>query len=255
MSHAYICSMAHGGRRKIFLTAEWRKLILINYAIDPDILIPYIPYGTKLDYRKDKCYVSLVGFRFVNTRIKGIPIPFHQNFEEINLRFYVRYQEKGEWKRGVTFIKEIVPRPALTIVANTIYKEKYITLPTRHQWQETNNKMYVSYEWKFRKEWNRIEVSADAALQEMLPDSEEEFITEHYWGYTPVNERLTSQYQVEHPRWKVYPVLHHSVNVRFGDLYGAAFASLKDQLPDSIMLAEGSEIIVRSADKIWKPLV
>lgn len=240
---------------KIFLTAEWRKLILINYAIDPDILIPYIPYGTELDYLNDKCYVSLVGFRFINTRMKGIPVPFHRNFEEINLRFYVRYKDKGEWKRGVTFIKEIVPRPALTIVANTIYNEKYITLPTKHQWLESGNKLDISYEWKFRKEWNWIKVSADTALQVMPEGSDEEFITEHYWGYTPVHERLTSQYQVEHPRWQVYPVLHYSVNVRFGELYGSAFASLKDQLPDSVMLAEGSGIIVRSAEKIRKTIV
>src|SRR6476620_2858144 len=96
---------------KTFLTAEWRKLILINYEIDPDLLLPYIPFGTELDYWKDKCFVSLVGFRFVNTKIKGIAIPFHRDFEEINLRFYLKYNYQGEWRRGVTFIKEIVPRP------------------------------------------------------------------------------------------------------------------------------------------------
>lgn len=223
---------------------------MINYVIDPDLLRPYIPFGTQLDFWKDKCYVSLVGFRFINTKIKGIAVPFHRDFEEINLRFYVRYNCNGEWRRGVTFIKEIVPRPALTFVANTIYKEKYITLPIRHAIKKENDNLQVSYEWKFQRAWNKISVNASDRATEMHTGSEEEFITEHYWGYTPINGRLTSQYQVAHPRWQVYPVNQHSMNVQFGELYGAEFAKLKDQAPVSVMLAEGSEIIVKSASKI-----
>ena len=179
-----------------FLTAEWRKLVLINYEIDPGALQPYLPYGTELDYWRNKCYVSLVGFRFINTEIKGFAVPFHRNFEEINLRFYVRYRHNGEWRRGVTFIKEIVHRPALTFVANSIYKEKYITLPTRHTIQNNVDRLDVSYGWRFQNFWNQISVSTEATEVEISADSEEEFITEHYWGYTPVNARLTSQYLV-----------------------------------------------------------
>src|SRR6478736_2670783 len=104
-----------------FLTAEWRKLAIANYVVDPKLLLPYLPYKTELDTWNGKCYVSLVGFRFVNTRLKGIPIPFHIHFEEVNLRFYVRYKDESGWKRGVTFIREIVPRPALTFIANNLY--------------------------------------------------------------------------------------------------------------------------------------
>ena len=233
-----------------FLTAEWRKLILINYEVNPDVLQPYIPYGTELDLWKDKCYVSLVGFRFINTRIKGIAVPFHRNFEEINLRFYVRYRHEGEWRRGVTFIKEIVPRPALTFFANTIYKEKYTTLPARHIIQSDSDNLEVSYEWKFNRHWDKISVIANNQTSEMEEGSEEEFITEHYWGYTPLSERSTSQYQVTHPRWQVYPVRQYSLNVQFGELYGSEFGALKDELPASVMLAEGSAIAVKPASKI-----
>ena len=241
--------------RKVFLTAEWRKLAIVNYAVDPGILTPYLPYGTELDYWEDKCYVSLVGFRFINTRLRGMYVPFHINFEEINLRFYVRYKENNEWKRGVTFIKEIVPRPVLTLVANKIFNEKYITLPTRHHWKINTDTIDVGYQWKFMREWNHLEIKASSALIDMKEGSEEEFITEHYWGYTQINARLTSQYQVEHPRWQTYPVLNHSIKVRFGELYGAEFTSLKDRLPDSVILAEGSTITVRAADKITQALL
>ena len=140
--------------QKTFLTAEWRKLIIVNYLIDPDRLLPYLPHKTELELWNGQCYVSLVGFRFINTKLKGISLPFHRDFEEINLRFYVRYKDGNTWKRAVTFIKEIVPKAALTFVANSFYSEKYITLPTRHHWDLHNDSIKVIYEWKHQGEWS-----------------------------------------------------------------------------------------------------
>jgi uncharacterized protein YqjF (DUF2071 family) len=203
-----------------------------------------------LDLWNDQCYVSLVGFRFINTKLKGISLPFHRDFEEINLRFYVRYKDGNTLKRGVTFIKEIVPKPALTLVANSFYSEKYVTLPTRHRCNLDNHSMKVAYEWKHQGAWDSIEVTASHTGVDIMPASEEEFITEHYWGYTQINDRLSSEYQVEHPRWQTYPVIAHKISVRFGELYGVEFEMLKDSIPQSIMLAEGSLISVRGATKI-----
>jgi len=233
-----------------FLTAEWRKLAIANYSIDPEILTPFIPYKTELDLWNNKCYVSLVGFRFVNTRVKGFAIPFHRHFEEVNLRFYVRYKDAGEWKRGVTFIKEIVPKRALTIIANTVYKEKYITLPMKHSWKSEKELLNVSYHWKFSNEWNDLSITAINTQSEIVSNSKEEFITEHYWGYTQINKGCTSEYGVEHPKWLVYPIVNSKINVAFDKIYGQEFQFLNSQNPDSIMLAEGSEICVRRMTRI-----
>ena len=94
--------------QKTFLSAEWRNLLMANYEIDPAVLKKYLPCHTELDEFNGVHYVSLVGFLFTNTRLKGIAFPFHSTFEEVNLRFYVRYKEDNQWKRGVVFIKEIV---------------------------------------------------------------------------------------------------------------------------------------------------
>ena len=131
-----------------FLKAEWRKLAIANYELDPALLKKYIPSKTELDLWNGTCYVSLVGFMFLNTKLLGLPIPFHRNFEEVNLRFYVRHNHNGEWKRGVVFIKEIVPKPALTFVANTIYKEHYQTMKMSHSWSELEDHRSVEYNWR-----------------------------------------------------------------------------------------------------------
>lgn len=235
---------------RTFLTAEWRNLILANYEVEPEVLRPHLPAHTELDFWHDRCYVSLVGFMFCHTRVLGMKIPFHVNFEEVNLRFYVRNRAAdGEWRRGVVFIKEIVPKPAITFVANTLYGEKYQTMPMRHRWRH-EQELHVNYDWKYRGDWNRLAVAANLTPIEMAADSEEEFIAEHYWGYARINERQTVEYQVEHPRWLVHPVESYDIEVHTGALYGAAFRDLQEAEPTSIFLAEGSPIAVRQGRKL-----
>jgi len=233
-----------------FLNAEWRKLAIANYAINPKILSQYIPYGTELDLWKGKCFVSLVGFMFVNTKLLGVKIPFHINFEEVNLRFYVKRYENDNWKRGVVFIKEIVPKPALTFVANTIYKEHYETLPMRHKWKENGSDRIVEYQWKKNKQWQSFKITADLESSEIREDSETEFITEHYWGYAKVNEQVTNEYEVTHPKWRQYVVKNTEIEVDFGVVYGKDFEFLNEMKPETVMLAEGSEITVENKKTI-----
>lgn len=227
-----------------FLKAEWRKLAMANYAIDEKILQAYLPRKTEIDRWNGTCYISVVGFMFLNTKIKGIKIPFHVNFEEVNLRFYVKHKSNDDWKRGVVFIKEIVPKSALTFVANTVYKENYETMPMAHSWKLENESLSVEYRWK-KETWNSFSISASPTPKAIAIDSEKEFITDHYWGYTKVKDR-TSEYQVEHPRWEVYDVSNYLIDVDFGEVYGSQFEFLRSEKPLSVFLAEGSEIKVNS---------
>ena len=233
-----------------FLTAEWRKLIMVNYEVNSEILKPYLPSGTKLDFFEGKCYVSLVGFMFLNTKLLGIKIPFHSNFEEVNLRFYVKREEAGEIKRGVVFIKEIVPKPALTFIANTVYKENYETLPMKHFWKESNNSLEITYEWETKNKWNKVFVEAQNKQEVIQENSEIEFISEHYWGYAKKNEKQTNEYEVKHPNWQYYPINDYQLDVDFAANYGAGFKMLNKAKPNSVMLLEGSEISVENKKSI-----
>jgi len=235
---------------KTFLKAEWRKLAMANYAVDPAVLRPYLPYKTELDLWQGTCYVSLVGFMFLETEVKGFKIPFHVNFEEVNLRFYVRYRDGNEWKRGVVFIKEIVPKAAITWVANTIYKENYETMPMSHTWEVGSGAFNVEYSWRKNKVWHFLRVMTDHEPVDIQTGSEEEFITEHYWGYARVSDRETSEYEVVHPRWQVYPVRQYAIDVDFAKVYGDDFSFLKSETPRSVFLAEGSEIKVLAGSVI-----
>lgn len=234
-----------------FLTAEWRNLLMANYEIDPAVLRPFLPCHTELDTYNDVHYVSLVGFLFQNTRVAGIAFPFHRTFEEVNLRFYVRYKEGGQWKRGVVFIKELVPRRMITFVANTVYKEKYATHPMKHTWNHSGDELQVEYYWKVQGRWNHLKALAEKEPAPLLSGSEEEFITEHYWGYTFVNNACTGEYRVAHPSWRVHPVKSYDVLCDVETLYGPEFCEAFTQAPRSVFLAEGSPIQVEKGSRLF----
>lgn len=230
-------------KQKKFLSAEWRKLIMANYEIDPTILKKYLPSKTELDEWQGKYYISLVGFMFLNTRVKGVKVPFHINFPEVNLRFYVKHKTDNEWKRGVVFINEFVPKPAITFVANKFFNERYVTFPMKHKW-EFADKLSIGYYWKKNGRWNKLEGIAHKDPYDLVAGSQEEFITEHYWGYSSINKNKTGEYRVEHPRWNIYPVEQHNIECDFKILYGDDFCFLNGVQPASVFLAEGSPLTV-----------
>ncbi|WP_125722284.1 YqjF family protein [Flavobacterium ustbae] len=233
-----------------FLNAQWKNLALFNYEVDREILEKYLPAGTEIDIWNGKCYVSLVGFLFKETKVLGLKVPFHVDFEEVNLRFYVKRSENDEWKRGVVFIKEIVPKKAITFIANTLYQEHYETQKMKHGIFENEKTNTFVYQWKNGKKWNTIQVETQKNPTAIKVDSEAEFITEHYFGYTKISDETTFEYEVTHPRWEQLEVLNHYVDIDFGKTYGDDFAFLQNLNPTSVFLAKGSKIGVKNKRKL-----
>lgn len=230
-----------------FLSARWENLIMANYAVNPEILNRYLPNGVELDFYHDKTYVSLVGFMFKETSLFNIPIPFLGTFEEINLRFYVKRVEGDSIKRGVVFINETVPYKLVAWMANKLYKEHYIAIPTKNNIDINNLSKSIRYQWKMDNLWNHIAVNTAKESTQMLPGSIEEFIFEHYYGYTKIHHQLSQEYKVNHPRWLVNNVMEYDIHCDFKAMYGNDFVFLNDQQPDSVIFAEGSPVTVK-----WK---
>jgi len=234
-------------RRRPFLTAEWRYLVMLNYQVDPAVLHALVPRHTVLDLWNGRAIASVVGFRFLRTRVLGAPIPLHRNFEEVNLRFYVRHTtSSGEVRRGVVFVRELVPKAAIAMVARLAYNEPYWALPMRSTVPRTpvDDPGCVSYQWRTGSRWQHL--SAVASGKPALPASasEESFITEHFWGYTRQRDGATVEYEVEHPRWRVWAATESSLDADVPRLYGSSFARALAASPVSAFIAEGSAVTV-----------
>jgi uncharacterized protein len=235
-----------------FLTARWEHLLLLNYAVDPGLLEPLVPRGTELDTWKGQTLCSLVGFRFIDTRLLGVPIPWHRDFDEVNLRFYVRRRgDDGALRRAVVFIRELVPRWAIATVARVVYNEPYLSVPMTHRVEvSAESGGSVEYGWHYAGRPFLMAASVHGAPQPLPADSEAEFITEHYWGYTKQRDGTTLEYQVEHPRWRVWEPTAVSFTGPGAALYGADFGDLLSQAPQSAFVAEGSPVVVHKGRRI-----
>jgi len=220
---------------------------MLNFIVEPSLLAHLVPHGTVLDSWNDRTFVSLVGFLFSNTRVLGIPIPAHRTFEEVNLRFYVRREVAGEIRRGVTFIRELVPRSAIALTARLTYNEPYLAVPMRHEFGAARPDGVpdrVEYGWRSRRGWTRLACSLDSTSRMAAPRSQEEFITEHYWGYTRQRDGGTVEYRVEHPRWRVWDAQAPLIEGDLDATYGSALARILASPPASAFVADGSPVAV-----------
>jgi uncharacterized protein YqjF (DUF2071 family) len=225
---------------------------MLNYAVEPELLQSHLPAGVELDAWQGRHYVSMVAFLFLNVRVLGVPVPYHRNFEEINLRFYVRRKAAGGWRRGVVFVKEIVPRAAIAAVARILYGENYVARPMRHALERRRDDAEllqpdstVEYDWREGQRWQSVSARIQGDARPPEPGSEAEFIAEHYWGYTAQSDGRCVEYQVEHPPWLVWDARDARLECDVAAVYGTSFAAALRQPPVSAFVAVGSPIVVR----------
>ena len=235
-----------------FLTARWESLVFLNYACPTGLLAPLVPSGTELDAWQGDTLVSLVGFLFADTRLRGVPVPGHRTFEEVNLRFYVRRTTPaGEHRRAVVFIRELVPRPAIAAVARWTYNEPYLAVPMSHDIAlDPHTGGRVGYHWRHKGAEYRLAASVTGPARPLAPGSEAEFVTEHYWGYTRQRDGGTLEYEVQHPSWAVWSDAEASFAGPAHALYGDDFGQILSSPPRSAFVAVGSAVAVMAGDRI-----
>lgn len=213
-----------------------------NHAVDPAVLVPLLPSGLELDLLDGVALVSLVGFRFLRTRLLGVPVPFHRDFDEVNLRFYVRRRVGDGWRRGVVFVRELVPRVALAVVARLAYGEPYAAVPMEHDVAEDGAR--ATYRWRWRRSWCSLGVETGGDWKAPAPGTEMAFITEHFWGYSGGPGRPTREYEVKHPPWRVRVARTANSTGDLGEIYGQDLGAALSRPPRSAFLAEGSAVTV-----------
>lgn len=214
---------------------------MFTYAVDPRLVIDRVPAGTTLDAWHGQTLVSLIGFQFLDTKVLGAPVPFHQDFEEVNLRFYVRRSLGDEVRHGVVFIREMVPRPFVGGMARLLYREPYVVVPMRSKVRPAPSPV-VEYQWNDAGRWCTIAAAGNGEGQALVPGSLDEFITMRHWGYNG-DGKETLEYRVDHSPWRIWRVQSPRIDFQAVPLCGRELAS-QLTTPISAILADGSPITV-----------
>ncbi len=241
----------HPPGERVFLSAEWRDLVMLNYQVDPSLLVRHVPQRTELDTFEGRVFLSLVGFRFLRTKLFGlVPLPFHTNFDEVNLRFYVKRHEGGEERRGVVFIREIVPRFAVAQLARLAYGENYASLPMRHKVRGDGAGISAEYQWRVERQWCGLHAEASGTPAYAGEGGVEQFMTEHYWGYSAQRGGGCVEYHVSHIPWRVWRSAAAAFEGDAESLYGAELGRVLRRAPDSAFIADGSPVLVFTGRRI-----
>ena len=231
--------------RSSFLTATWRHLLFLNYEVEPALVRRYVPAGTELDLRDGRALVSIVAFRFLDTRLLGVPVPFHRDFDEVNLRAYVRRREQGTWRRGVVFVRELVPRPAIAWTARLAYNEPYRAVRMRSQIaMDPHRGGSVRYEWRQGGAWHAASAEVSGAPVPIDEHDETGFFTEHYVGYAPQRNGSTVEYGVAHARWNVWQTDHARFECDVQSVYGEAWTDALSVAPHSSFVCDGAPVTI-----------
>ena len=226
--------------RRNFLTARWCNLILANYAVPEELLRPRLPPGLDLDTRDGRCWASLVGFQFLDTRVLGVGWPGYRHFPEWNLRFYVKQGDQ----RGVCFVREFVPQWLTATLARVIYNEPYRAARMTMDVDDRPDRVVASYSVKWGGRLHVLSAVGSKPAVRPGPDSAEHFFKEHSWGFGTSRGGKLIRYEVNHPGWDVYPVREFAADVNWALLYGAEWAVMQDAVPASVVLAAGSAVSV-----------
>lgn len=251
-----------------FLTAQWRDLLLLNFVVPADLIARSAPPGTEPDLFEGLAYISVVGFRFDEVRLCGLPVPGHTCFSEINLRYYVRRTVAGEVRRGVVFVREIVPLRTVALVANWLFNENYVTRPMHRKRQLATTQLAagdeVEYGWQDeptlrgrahrdssnQPRWNRLAARLAAAPALPRPGSLDKFIIEHYWGYARGRDGHTREYRVQHVPWRVAPVERVEWDCEASTTYDSPWAEYLATQPASALIADGSAVQVFRSQRL-----
>jgi uncharacterized protein YqjF (DUF2071 family) len=223
------------------VSGAWQKIIMANYVVDPAVLFPLLPSGTRLSMYNQQCFVTLAGFVFSRITVFGLKIPFHGAVPEINLRFYVIPKTGDASKKGVVFIRELIPKGIMGRAANLLYREHYRVEDVKHAWMSRNGIEMISYTWPHS---NEMSVTVTGSTSSMVQTgSVEDYILHNFYGYSN-KDKATRRYRVTHPHWRLRDISQQRLQVDFGSSFGDRFAFLQTIQPHSVYLTDGSDISI-----------
>lgn len=234
------------------LTAEWRHLAFLNYVVDPTLLAPHLPAGVELDSYNGEHYLSVVGLLFQKLKLLGISLPDHQSFAQINCQFYVRRKKGKGWRRGVTFLRQIIPQELTAKVGRAVGRGNYLRTPTHHEISFEGGSVdhmgrpisdgVVKYGWG-EGESERLEMRTTGLPQPTGFGPQEQFLSQRLWSYTARGPR-TIEMRVEHPEWFYWEAGSTSLAADPESLGAGVFAEILKAPPESAFLAKGSKVLL-----------
>ncbi len=89
-----------------------------------------------------------------------------------------------------------------------------------------------------------VAVTGQGSARESDADGFETWVKEQPMGFNRTRGGKLTAFRVWHPAWRMYPIEDYQLSVNFRLLYGERWRFLQERTPDSVVLAEGSQIAI-----------
>jgi len=112
-----------------------------------------------------------------------------------------------------------------------------------HRLEMETPREFAEYQWQLNGNWCKLRAEARGTPAHPAEGSVEQFITEHYWGYSTQRSGGCMEYHVAHPPWRVWATTAAGFEGDAGALYGPELAAILQRRPDSTFIDDGSPAI------------
>jgi hypothetical protein len=240
----------------VFLKATWQNLIQLVYTAPIDEVQTLLPEGLTPEIFDGKAHIILSALEFRQTRVKGLKIPFHVHFPEINLRIPVRKQGVT----GVYFLRQYVPKHCIAVVAKRIYHEAYEAYPmeflVQHVPDADEGTSIMECHCKLWKKEDTLDIQVYAVEPEnYIPVDENhppepavgdaDFIT----GFGTNDKQEIIEYRIEHRKQEFFEVREWSIRGDLTKIFDDCIPKGISEMPIHVSFSHGQAV------KITQPIM
>ena len=182
-----------------FMAQKWENLLFLHWPVSKESLESTIPEDLEVDLFEGEAWLSVVGFRLSELRIKPfVQIPW-KDFSELNLRTYVRDQAG---RRGVWFYSLDSSDLLAVVGARLLYGLNYRYASIDHN--QKNDFIEYTSETKSKRGGIKGSISSSSPAMKMVGEMAKAgtlnyFLLERYrfWSKQTYRGKLSSA-QVRH---------------------------------------------------------
>ena len=229
----------------VLMRQQWLDLSSVHWAVEADVVAPYLPPGTRPDVLRGKTYVGLLPFRMVSAGVStGPAVPWLGSFLETNVR---AYSVDSTGRRGVVFLSLDADRLAVVLGARTAFGLPYRWAAMSYTRTATPQGDEHAYAMRLR--WPPVDNSTAVASRMVVRDAgplhsdddvELATFVSARWGLHVQRWGRTWYIPNEHPPWP----LHRAELLTLQDqlIAVAGWPRLLDRRPDLVLYSPGVSV-------------
>lgn len=195
---------------------QWRDVLFLHWPAPPQWLSDQLPAGLAVDTFQGEAWVSLVGFRLQQVRLRGWPaLPFCSQMLELNFRTYVRH--RGE--PAIHFLAMHADHRLLVAAARCLTPLPYSLAQLAYAGPDTACSFFCRPHYS-RTPLLAAQFSLGDGRRQAIPGTLDDWLTERYVAYVAGRDGDLLRMPVSHESWRLREIALRHCELDLQPLHG-----------------------------------